>query len=96
MTIPELREVIARINDEQNFDLAWRWAGTDETPTIVIYEEADRHELTGGTLENIEERLRRDLPAWGLQYPEPANDPDPIQKAIYGPSDYNTEAINDA
>jgi hypothetical protein len=80
MTIPELREVIARINAEQDFDLAWRWAGTGETPTIEIYEEADGHMLTGGTLENIEERLRRDLPAWGLEYPD----------------DINTEAANDA
>ncbi len=70
MTIPELKEIIAQINAEHDFDLAWHWDGTDEHPTVTIYEEADQHELTGGRLEQIEARLRAYLPNWGLSYPE--------------------------
>ncbi len=70
MTIQELRDVIARINAEQDFDLAWRWDGTDNEPYVLIYEQADRHELCIGPLVTMEKRLRKSLPAWGLEYPE--------------------------
>lgn len=66
MTTVELSQRIARINSINGFDLAWEWAGQGDEPYISIYEQEERHILTEGPLETIDERLTDNLEAWGL------------------------------
>jgi len=68
--VKELTAYVDRINRANDFDLAWRWTGHGEEPTIEVYEEADRHTLCGGTRDNIIENLRESLPDWDLCDPD--------------------------
>ena len=64
--IQRLQQRIAHINRVNDFDLAWRWAGSSTEPEIEVYEEADRHVLTVGNLATIHDNLTRDLSGWDL------------------------------
>jgi hypothetical protein len=56
-----------KLNEKNDFDLAWKWEGDEDVPYIKVYEEAERHELCGGTMHNIKERIQNALPGWGLE-----------------------------
>lgn len=67
MNARELWQYIDRLNDINDFDLAWEWKGQDDEPWVRVYEQAENHELCGGSMDNIQERIRKALPGWHLQ-----------------------------
>ena len=74
----ELTAYLDRINNDPRnvetyghpFDLTWKWAGSGDEPMIVVYEEADRHELASGTKETIIGNVRGSLEHWHLADPD--------------------------
>lgn len=64
--IQQLDDLLAHINETNDLDLDWRWCGNDIMPRIEVYEEAERHVLTTGYLEEIRERVLLSLTEWGL------------------------------
>lgn len=67
MNARELWRYIDALNEKNDFDLAWKWTGEDDIPIIKVYEQADRHELTSGTMDEIKENIQKALPHWGLE-----------------------------
>lgn len=62
-----LDKYLNALNEKNDFDLAWRWAGSDTTPYVEVYEEADRHILCGGTIYSIINEVRESLSDWSLE-----------------------------
>ncbi len=66
-----LNQRIAQINKaNDNFDLAWEWFGNDAEPAIRVYEEAENHDLAGGTMDTIQASITEALPLWQLIDPD--------------------------
>lgn len=66
MNAKELWRYLDALNAKNDFDLAWKWTGEDDTPIVKVYEQADRHELCSGTMDEIKENIQKALPHWGL------------------------------
>lgn len=67
MNARELWKYLDALNEKNDFDLRWEWCGEGEIPQIRVYEENDGHDLTGGNMANIKERIQKALPSWNLE-----------------------------
>lgn len=72
-----IKDFIKRVNELNDFDLAWRWndksaiaQGRLSEPEIVVYEEADGRILCISFPDQTIESMKRWMPDWGLEDPD--------------------------
>ncbi len=67
MTPQELTVYIDKLNEHNDYDLAWRYERVGFDAMFQIYEEADGHDLCFGSEDTIHEAIREGLEFWGLE-----------------------------
>lgn len=69
--LKEVTKFIQRVNERNDFDLAWRWyPDTSNEPEIEVYEEADRHTLCIAKPADLITTMKRYMGEWDLEDPD--------------------------
>lgn len=68
----DILEYLEAINNKNEFDLCAKWAGYSYMPYLLVYKEADKHELCSISMISLIKGagidiIRKALPHWSLE-----------------------------